>query len=439
VPRPAIATASSARSKPGSGIAPFWTSTHRFFGFPLQLGPLFYLLLLSACSLLSLVLMMFLPFWAAILVTELGIALATVRYGFRIIHQTSRGLLHSSDFRPNWQQGPAASLPWKLLGILIAWGFLAGWVGKSHPTLGLVINLGVSLAFPAIVVTLVQDESFSHSLNPLAWLRVMRAFGWSYLVLILFTLLLSQGGESAMGWLVPRVSRMLLLPTAHAVSIYFFFVTCSLLGYVMYQHHEALDIDLQRPMGGGGRAEAEDDSASRSREVDRHVSELIAAGEMAHALDVAYEAQRHQPDDLKAQARYHQMLTLAGKPDRLGHHAARTYVPLLLKKDMASRALEVFKACRDAGVAVDFDSPAPLLALARHQYKLGDAQAALDMVQDAETRHPGHDLLPSVLEFQVRVLLQGLHDKPRAVALAQRMQARYPASRNTEEALWLTR
>ena len=410
---------------------------HCFFGFPFQWGPLFYLLVLSVCSLLGLGLAGLLPAPIAIGLVELGILLAVSRYGFRIIQQASRGLLHSRDFMPDWQ-GSNTSLPWKLLGVLLVWGVVAGFVARVHPVLGVVVNLLLSFALPAIVITLVQDESFAQSVNPAAWWRVMRAVGGSYVVLVLFVMMLSQGSGVALGMVAPFVSKVLLLPVGNAVMIYFSFVMASLVGYVMYQHHEALGIDLQRQPREEGTV-AQDPVAARSRETDRHVSEMVTSGNLGHALDIAYEAQRVNPDDLQANARYHQVLALmSDKNDTLAHHAGR-YIPLLLRRDMTSRAVEVFKCCRERGLAVVLDNPDHLLALARHQLKQGEAEAAYATMKDFEKTYPGHALVPAALEFLVRVLVQGLGRKEPAQALVRALATRYPCSPHTEEARWLAR
>lgn len=424
-------TASSAQ-----GIAPFWTRMHCFFGFPFQWGPLLYLILLSVSSLLGLGFGI-VPPMVAILVVEIGILLAVSRYGFRIIQQASRGLLHSRDFMPDWQ-GSNTSLPWKLFGVLLVWGFVAGLLSGLHPALGVGVNLLLSFALPAIVITLVQDESFRASLNPGAWWRVMHGVGWSYVVLVLFVMMLSQGSETALAMVAPLLNPALLLPVANAVVIYFSFVMASLVGYVMYQHHDALGVELQRqPHTAGGAPQSA--ASARSRETDRHVSEMVTAGELGHALDVAYEAQRVNPDDLQAHARYHQVLGLmSDKNDTLAHHAGR-YIPMLLQRDMTSRAVEVFKCCRERQRVVALDNPEHLLALARHLLKQGDAETALAAVKDFEKTYPGHALVPAALEFAVRVLVQGLQRKDQALAVVKALEARYPGSSHTEEARWLTR
>ncbi len=410
---------------------------HGFFGFPFQLAPLLYWLALSAASWAVLLLGAVIPQMAALLLVELGIGLAACRYAFRIVQQTSQGFLHSRDFLPDWERSHI-HLPWKLLGVLLVWGVVAGLLGAMHPLLSLALNVALSLAMPAIVITLAQDGSFRQSLNPAAWWRVIHGVGRAYAVLVLFVILLSQGSDTALAWLLPRVSPEWLLPAANAVALYFVLVMASLVGYVMYEHHDALGVDLKRGPREAGDAPGHE-AAVRTREADRHVSEMVTSGNLDHALDVAYEAQRGHPEDLAAHARYHQVLTLMShKNEALGHHAAR-YIPLLLRKDLTSRAVDVFKLCQARGAAVALDNPEHLLAVARHLWRQGEAEAALAALQDVEKTYPHHAQLPAALELMVRVLVQSLQRKDQAVALVKTLEARYPTSPHTEEARWLVR
>src|SRR4051812_27449819 len=103
--------------KSGGEITPFWQRIPKFFLFPFHAGPLLYMAALSAASLLAIVLPAFL--------VEIGIALAALRYAFRILEQTSLGYLrpdqHELDAKPE-----RANLPYKLLGVLAGWGFVVG-------------------------------------------------------------------------------------------------------------------------------------------------------------------------------------------------------------------------------------------------------------------------------------------------------------------------
>ena len=115
------------------------------------------------------------------------------------------------------------------------------------------------------------------------------------------------------------------------VLIYFSWVMCSLLGYVMYQNHEAFGIDLLP--GAGIDTQPPDRRTPQQIEhdaTDALVAQKVTEGDLEGALGIAYEHQRTRHDELPAQRRYHRILALANKPSSLLDHAQR-FIPLLLR------------------------------------------------------------------------------------------------------------
>ncbi|MDA4570742.1 hypothetical protein, partial [Escherichia coli] len=103
---------------------------------------------------------------------------------------------------------------------------------------------------------------------------------------------------------LPLFSGLILLPLFNFAMIYFGWVMASLLGYVMYQHHEALGIDAvpQADSGPDGAPARTPEQIAR-QQLDEDVAEHVAAGDLAAALGLAYEDQRTHPDDTHAQRR----------------------------------------------------------------------------------------------------------------------------------------
>ncbi|RYF68793.1 MAG: hypothetical protein EOO29_34530, partial [Comamonadaceae bacterium] len=324
---------------------PFWHQLNTFFAFPLQVQPLMYGTLLALSSLLFTV-VFFLPDVLAILVIEIGILLATSRYGFKVTAMGSRGITRAADF-PRHLDDDWTHLPWKLFGILVVQSFVAGWLAYINPLLGNVALFVMSFSLPATVVLLVQTGSFLESLKPSALWDTVRIIGWPYALLCFFLFLLSTGAQIAIVLLLPLFSGLILLPIINLAVIYFSWVMASLLGYAMYQHHEAFGIDL---LPGGGEGSAARDRRTpeqmAQQETDAQMAQLVTEGDLVGALGIAYEDQRTKPDDLAAQRRYHRVLLRANKPSSLTDHAQR-FIPLLLRRSQASEALQVYKACRE--------------------------------------------------------------------------------------------
>lgn len=420
---------------------PFWHRLNTFFTFPLQRKPLMYSVLLALSSMLFKAIF-FLPDALAILIVEIGILLATSRYAFKVTALGSRGIYRAEDYPteldPDWK-----NLPWKLFAILIAQSFAVGWLQRISPTLGTLALLAMCFLLPATQIVLVQTCSFTETLNPANAWNAVRAIGWPYLLLCLFLFLLSQSTGIALGLLLPIFKGWIVLPILNWVLIYFSWVMASLLGYAMYQNHEAFGIDLLPGAGVGDDDGAPVDRRTPSQiqqdAIDAQVAQLVTAGDVAGALGLAYEEQRTRGDELPAQRRYHRVLALAeGKTATLLDHAQR-YIPMLLRSGQSSEALKVFQTCRSKDAQFALQDATATLNLAKAAWNAGDASLALALLQGFDRRFKNHDTVPAAYELVARVLLQGMNRTDMALRVLATLESRHPDAEATRETRWLLR
>ncbi|MDP9910949.1 hypothetical protein J2W27_003065 [Variovorax boronicumulans] len=419
---------------------PFWHRLNSFFAFPLQLRPLAYGLVLSFCSLLFEA-VFFLPDALAFVVIEVGIILAASRYGFKVIALGARGIRDSADFGRE-SSDEWTYLPWKLFAISLVQTMLIGWLAWYEPVLGTVGLFIMSFTFPAAVIVLVQSGSFFQAMNPGYVMDAMRTIGWPYALLCFFLFLLSTGAQVAISMVLPVFDGRIVLPIVNFAFIYFGWVMASLLGYVMYQHHDAFGIDLVPGAGAdiGAPADRRTPAQIAAQRTDAEVAQCITDGDLAAALGIAYEAQRTaDADDLAAQRRYHRVLALMPeKKDTLFDHARR-FIPLLMRRDLASDALKVFKACRAIDKTFVLDDPAMVITMARAEWRGGDAHGTLALLSGFDKRFRGHAAIPQAYELAARVLVQGLGRADMAQPILTTLEARYPESEQTQEVRWLLR
>src|SRR5262249_9714415 len=121
---------------------PFWQRIPKFFLFPFHTDTLLYATFLAFASLLALIL--------PGLIVFLGIALATARYAFRIVEQTSLGFLTPEEYEREAAL-QTKYLPYKMLGCLVIWGVVQGLATRVSPTLGFFLGIFTTLALPAMV------------------------------------------------------------------------------------------------------------------------------------------------------------------------------------------------------------------------------------------------------------------------------------------------
>lgn len=420
--------------EPAQPLPPFWHRLNAFFTFPLQGQPLAYCTLLSLCSLVFFLV----PVWPVVLATELGIVLAASRYGFKITALGSRGIYRAADFTGQFDE-EWKNLPWKLFALLVLQSLAAGWLQGLRPALGQLAWLAISFLLPASLIVLVQTGSLRATLNPANAWDAVRAIGWPYALLCFFLFLLSQGSVIAMGLLAPVFPGWLLPPLLNWLLIYFGWVMCSLLGYVMYQNHAAFGIDLL-PGAGIDTPPADLRSPQQIEQdaTDALVAQKVAEGDLEGALGIAYESQRTRPDEVAAQRRYHRILALADRTPSLLDHAQR-FIPLLLRHGQSTEALRAYQACRAKEAPFTLAEADPTLALARTAWNAGDAQQALALLGGFDRRFKGHASVPQAYELAARVLLQGMGRADMALKVLATLQARYPDDAATQETRWLLR
>jgi hypothetical protein len=417
---------------------PFWQRLNTFFAFPFQRQPLGYALLLAASSLL-IHLFFFLPQGLMVLIVELGIVLAASRYGFKVMALGARGIVRAADF-PRMLDEEWTNLPWKLFALLLLQGIAGGLIGAWNPVLGYVALFVLSFTLPATTMVLVQSGSFWQALNPgLVW-ETIRAIGWPYVLLCFFLFLLNSGSQVAAVMLLPVFKGWVALPVFNFVVIYFGWVMASLLGYVMYQNHAELGIDLLPGAGADERAvDTRTPAQIAQQQADALVAQMVTEGDVAGALALAYEEQRLAPEDLAAQRRYHRVLLLVPEKMSTFVEQGRRLIGMLAARDLASEALKVYKACREKDAGFVLDDPVTTLALARAEWRTGEAKAALALLSGFDKRFRGHAAIPQAYELAARLLVQNLNRRDMAQPILATLEARYPESAQTHEVRWLLR
>lgn len=393
-------------------ITPFWQRIPLFFRYPLHLEPLLYMAVLSLATLIGFVLP--LPSPLDHLIVLLGVWLAFIRYAYKTLDQTAQGLLTPEQHR-FYDAKERANLPYKQFAIFVVSGFaigFAGWLGNFAVGLALVFFV---LAMPASIMILSITQSFWAGLNPLAAVGMMRVIGLPYLGLCAFLFLLSSSQGVLQMELMPRVPEWLLMPSLNFVAMYFTLIMFNMMGYVVFQYHALLGVEVS----------AAAPAASGVVSAVDAIGQLIAAGEIDGALELAYEAQRTAPDDLVAHGRYHKLLLLAGREERALSHA-RTYLALLLQKGRGDQALDLYREMLERDASFAPEQPAQLLRLAEAARRRREYPQALALIKGFDKRFPRHPEIPAVYLFAASVLCENLRQDASARQILDALLTRYP-------------
>jgi tetratricopeptide (TPR) repeat protein len=397
-------------------ILPFWQRLPRFFLYPLHLEPLLYMLFLSFTTLL-------IHIFPALIVF-LGILLAFTRYAYKILDQTAMGLL-TPDQLQSYDNADRVSLPYKQFGIFIVLGFITEFARRAGGLFFGAALICSTLALPAMVMTLAITRSFWAALNPFAVIRMISAVGFPYLGLLAFLFLLSASQGVLQTFLLPRIPPWLLYPVSAFVAMYFTLIMFNMMGYVIYQYHHLLGVRVRKVGKTNGGVKAGSDAAVESDATDSY-AELIASGQIDKALDLAYEEQRIDPENVAAHDRYHKLLLLSDHKERLLSHARR-YLALLLNKKLAVEAIKLYCAMREHAPDFEPEKPAQLLRLAEAARQNRDFVLALSLLKGFDKRFPKSDEIPDVYFFAAQTLCENFHKDAAARQILMTLLERYPS------------
>lgn len=406
-------------------ITPFWQRLPLFFRYPLHAEPLLYMMLLAATTLLGFVLPI--PSPLDHLLVHFGVWLAFIRYSYKTLDQTAQGLL-TPDQHQSYDDPERKSLPYKQFAIFIVVAFALGYAARISNLVFWAMAIFSILALPASVMILSITRSFWSGLNPVAAISMMRAIGLPYLGLCAFLFLLSASEQMLQMSLVSRLPGWLLLPALNLVAMFFTLIMFNMMGYVVFQFHHLLGLDISSAAsvdGGMPGAKANDSPDAIGR--------LIGAGQIDEALDLAYEAQRVAPEDVAAHGRYHKLLALAGRDDRLITHSRR-YLGLLLQKGQHDEALLLYRSMQERNAAYEPEQPGQLLGLAEAARRRREFPQALALLKGFDKRFPRHAEIPAVYLFAARVLCENLRQDAAARQILTVLRERYPEHPASAEA-----
>jgi hypothetical protein len=415
-------------------IAPFWQRLNRFFLFPFQREPLILAVLLSLAGYVALF-----PFLLAI-PGILVIVLITARYAFKVAALASRGVLHSSEYTSDMMDPDWRSLPWALFGVLVVHGVIIRVMAHGGEALVLLANLLSSLLLPATVMVLIQTGRMLPALNPSELLATIAGIGKQYLLLWLLLFLLQSGMPQALALLLPVVPKELLIPAFCFIAIYFSWVMAAMAGYVMYQHHDALAIDLlKQPETAGHGADPHRAKDQQVQQRDARVADLVGRDQRKEALAQARDWVRTTEKPVADHRRYQRLLLLDDPVSgRLAAHTPR-YIALLLAERQGPEALRALQAVqRKLPGFMPGDAPT-VIALAEQAWKTMDGHATIGLLRSFDKRFPQAPEIPKAYELIVRALKQGLGRADRALPVYQAMLRHFPDHPCTQEARWVLR
>ncbi|GHA70957.1 hypothetical protein [Cognatilysobacter bugurensis] len=365
--------ARTTRTRPAHTPEPFWQRLRPIMLYPVHGAALYTLIALTLFSLLT-----FIPGIGTMMRGLLW--LTAYKYGFEILRATADG-------RPESPEGPLSfdnGVVWRLIGLqVLAVVAVLGVLAAFGPGAALFALAAVAFLQPGCIMSLAMDGSLRRALNPAVSFGVVARIGWPYLAVVglLFVIQASAGSASELlGGRMPPVIGDLVITF---LSLWALFATFHLMGYLVFQYHDAL----------GYSPEALHDALPDLHRPDAALLEeaesLVRDGHTLAAIERLRGELRVRAISVDAHELLHRLLRQSGDAAAVSEHGA-TYLNLLLLERREREAQTLLRTLIDLDRDFVPLQTAHVVLLASRARDAGQSQLAAD-VFDAALRRHGRD------------------------------------------------
>lgn len=391
---------------------PFWERLPQFFAYGLQVSPLAFSALLALAGL-------FMPRSLVLWCILLSVA---TKYFHSVIESSSDGLREAPSLMSAFGGDGLSLFIKQVLVFAIALGALWLAADFNSETLFWVVNIAIVLLLPASIIRLALSKELGAALSPDQVGEVIRAMGGRYLILCAFLFILWQSPSYVAWMLSGGLPRVVLMPIATFLFGYFGVVMCSMMGYAVFQYQGALGFAIAEEGTQQGLPEHE----WRRRKALAEAEIRLKEGQSDGALETLANALQRDPEDLRMNERYHQLLFGLGAHERCLRHLDH-YLPLAARQNptLAATALlnaRQFKADFQPADALVCEQVAGAL-LERHKVR-----EALSLLRNLHQRFPDYPHIPRAYLLAARGFAEGLGQLEPAQKLLAYIRARYPAT-----------
>lgn len=396
-----------------------WLQMPRFFAYPFELNGILFLILLAVLSMATARLFSTSGVWVFVPIFIIGSLV--IRHGLRVIEFCSQGRSQPPGIVELFDGNPTT---FKMLGLMFAYGIAVASLGHLG-WLGLALIVVASALLPANVMLLAIHGSLRDALNPILAIELAARTGWSYVGLLLVLGMTAQGPEQAIA-LLPETtldylsshSPEVLMTLLVVSTAYFNMVMGAMMGYLLFQHHQALGIEADD----GNMAGPAD---ARALDLARAVI-LVRASRYPDALRQMGGMLHDYPNDLEVLEYHHKLLCeVGGDPDRVVQHTER-YLAALQAARRTSRMIPAVEAARRVVPDYRPKSIALRRALAEEYFRLRQFNPAIALLNMLHKEAPTSDELPAAYYLLARIYSEGVRDDGKAVMILDFVLQHFP-------------
>jgi len=404
-------------------ITPFWLRSREFFIYPAHPSPILLILLLT----LGAILIRYVPGWDIdIKVIGLEIPrniilvfpfiLVFLKYAQTVLEDTAQGYLKPKPVNSDTLLGDSI-IVFKLLAILLAFKLLtSAALDMFNQTGYLFANILTSLGTPAAIMILAMEHRFSSAMNPVIIYSVITRIGLPYFIMFVMFYLLDIAQSFLLALLQQYIDPSLSFAVYVFVTLYFYIIIFNMMGYIIYQHHEALGFSIDVEMH-----QQDEDTQFNSVAVSpelREVEILIHENKMEQAVTRLRSLIDTNPGNLDAHERILKLLRLMGnKP--LHFKQAQKFMSYLIGKNRMGNAAQIFQQGYEFDKKLKPEKAVERHDMARYLRQKSKAKLAMVVLNDLHRDYPSYEGIPEAYLMVSQLLSEHLNDDDRAVMILQ--------------------
>lgn len=404
----------SARDK-ASAIEPFWNRLGPITRYPLQKDALAIVIIVALLQLVRLV-----PVFGWVLAILVNVFL--LKYAAEVLVATARGRMTAPTGYPSGEsEGWTLFFIQVLLAVIaLVGGAVFGILGGEFLATVWLITLG--LGAPAALMSGAIDGSVLRALNPLLWFSVIVRIGWPYVVACLLYVVIFFSQANAGALIAPWLPLPLALIALGFLSAYATIVIFHLMGYLVWQHHEALGLEPDT---------ADEYVIARQRDPDQDVldeaGQLVADGKNADAEQRLAAHLRERGGSDAVHERYRRLLRLSGdKPALLAH--AREYLNVLITRGEWNRAFQLWSETRGGDASAWPSDPKLVRMLVAEARARGRDDLVLRFASGFHKAFPGDSEVVRLYLIVAQVMVEKRNEVGQARAMLHGIRAQFPKS-----------
>lgn len=404
----------------GEGVEaePFWRRSREIFGYGLRAGPLVGAVLAGMITVMS-------PGVIQGLLS-LVVDIVVMKFGLMVTVKLAGG-----DWEPPslWEaiEGDL-TLFFKQLGVVVGILLLPALVvAAGAKVLGGLFFFLALLAVPAGIMILALSESLTQALNPLNQLKLITTVGWPYLLLwFALTAVISAPDLAAWAFVDTTLEEAGLFVIG-ALAFYSTVVAYALMGYLLFQHADALGIAGYQERGRSLSMEKYQQRAGLG------LSHIYAReGRMEEALGAVERGLGAQPLDPALHERKHRLLKSMKAVKPLVRHS-QEYCNLLANAGNPGSATAVLEDTWRFQKDFRLQNPAAALAIAGVFYQQGKFRQAKKLLVNLHRDHPDFDELGRAYLLLARIYMEGFDNRDNAVRILKFLQQKRPLAIQSDE------